>query len=296
MRVTNSMVMSATLTDLNRSLGRLQDSQTTLSSGRILRRPSDDPAGASSAMLLRSQIRRSEQHGSARDDAAGWLGAADNVLVAGMDIMSRVKSIAVAAGNTGAAGDAQTRQPLAQEIGHLREELLSIANTQHLGRPVFGGTSGGDAYDAAGVYLGDGATIQREIAAGTTITVNIGGQAVFGDQTAPEGDLFAILERMQTAILAGDTAALATEHARFDDKATQFSSAAADIGSRAARVERVATRAELTEQNLREALSQIEDSDYAEALISVQASENAYNAALSAAAKVIPPSLLDFMR
>lgn len=295
MRVTNSMVMTATLTDLNRSLSRLQDSQTTLSSGRVLNRASDDPGGASSAMLLRSQIRRSEQYTRSRDDAAGWLGAADNVLVSGMDIMSRLKSVVVAAGNTG-SGDSQTRQTLANEIGHLREELLTIANTQHLGRPVFGGTAGGDAYDAAGTYLGDDASVQREIAAGTTITVNITGQSVFGDQTAPEGDLFAILDRMQTAVAAGDNSALATEHALFDDKAELFSSAAADVGSRAARVDRVAGRAELAEENLRVALSEVEDADIAEALISVKANENAYNAALSAAAKVLPPSLLDYMR
>lgn len=295
MRVTNSMVMSATLTDLNRSLNRLQHSQTTLSSGRVLNRASDDPGGASSAMLVRSQIRRSEQYTRSRDDATGWLGAADNVLVSGMDIMSRVKSVAVAAGNSGAAY-AQTRETLANEIGHLRDELLTIANTQHLGRPLFGGTAGGNAYDTTGTYVGDAASIQREIAAGTTVAVNITGPAVFGDPTAPEGDLFAILERLQVAIATGDDAAIATEHALFDQKATVLSSAAADVGSRAARVDRVTGRAALTEENLRRALSELEDADYAQALISVQANENAYNAALAAAARVLPPSLLDYMR
>jgi flagellar hook-associated protein 3 FlgL len=58
----------------------------------------------------------------------------------------------------------------------------------------------------------------------------------------------------------------------------------------------VIARTSADEITLRETLSMIEDVDIAEALITVKTRENAYTAALQAASRVIPPSLLDFMR
>ena len=174
--------------------------------------------------------------------------------------------------------------------------MIALANTQYLQRSIFNGTAAGAAYDAAGVYLGNDAQIVREIAPGTTIEANMTGEAIFGLQSAPEGDLFAVLERLEAAISAGDPAAMATEHANLDAGTTRMASASAEIGSRAARLETVKARAATDDVHLRETLAQLEDADIAEALINVKAHENAYTAALQAASRVIPPSLLDYLR
>lgn len=295
MRVTNSMMLSSTLDDLNRSLSRLQRDQVTLSTGRVIRRPSDDPAGASSAMTMRAQLRRLEQHQRAITDTHGWLGTTDTVIVSGLDLMNRVKAVAVQAGNDGVANEV-SRSTLAAEIGHLRQELLALANTEFLGRPLFSGTAGAPAYDAAGVYGGDDAAVIRDVGPNTTIRANLTGPEVFGDPTAPDGDTFAMLDRLQAAILAGDTAGVAAEHARLDGARATMSSAAAQIGVRGARLETIRERRDADEVMVREALAQVEDADIAEALISVKASENAYTAALQAAGRVLPPSLLDYLR
>ncbi len=295
MRVTSSMILNSTMTDLNRSLVRLQRSQSELSSGRAIQTVSDDPAGASSAMRLRGELRRAEQHDRARTDAQSWLATADSALVNGLDLMSRVKELVVRAGNDGANGPT-SRAALAAEVGQLRDEMLSLANAEYLGRPVFNGTAIGTAYDAAGVYQGDVGAVVREVAPGTTMQVNVSGPQAFGDPGAPEGDLFAVMSRLQTAIAAGDLTALATEHDHLDTARSRLASAAAQIGSRGAKLESVQARSAVDEITMREALSSIEDVDIAEALISVKARETAYTAALQAASRVIPPSLLDFMR
>jgi flagellar hook-associated protein 3 FlgL len=295
MRVTNSMLTSTMLTDLNRSLERLQRSQSELASGRAIMAPSDDPAGASSAMLIRNQLRQSDQYVRAQSDAQSWLGTADSVLVNGLDLLGRVKELAVRAANTG-SNDATSRSALAAEVGQIRGELIALANTKYMGRSIFNGTADGLAYDDAGVYQGDDAPVVRDIAPGVSVQVNVTGTEVFGDPTAAGGDLFAVLERMQTAIAAGDTGALATEHDRLDTARQRVGAAAGTIGARAARLDGVQARTATDEITLRETLSAIEDVDIAEALISVKARENAYTAALQAAAKVLPPSLLDYMR
>ncbi len=295
MRVTNSMLTSTTLVDLNRSLERLQRSQSELASGRAILAPSDDPSGASSAMSIRNQLRRSDQQQRAQTDSQSWLATADSAIVNGLDLMSRVKELAVRAANSG-GNDATSRMALAVEVGQIRDELIALANTQHLGRPIFGGTANGPAYDPSGVYQGDGGAVLRDVAPGTTIRVNVTGPDVFGDPAAPQGDLFAVLGRMETAIASGNMAALATEHDHLDTARATVGSAAAEVGARGARLEGLRARTAADEAMLRETLSTIEDVDIAEALISLKARENAYTAALQAASRVIPPSLLDYMR
>jgi flagellar hook-associated protein 3 FlgL len=295
MRVTNSMMLRSTIGDLHRAQSRLQDDQTTLSTGRTVRKMSDDPAAASSSMTLRAQLRRTEQHQRSISDAQGWLGTADTAIVSGLELMNRVKEVAVQAGNDGVA-NATTRRTLATEIGYLRDELLELANTEYLGRPVFNGTAAGAAYGPAGDYLGNDAAVVREVGSNTTIQVNVTGPAVFGNPAAPDGDVFAVLSRLQTAIETGDTAAIAAEHERLDAAWTTMSSAAAQIGVRGERLETIRNRRSAEELLVRETLAELEDADIAEALISVKASENAYTAALTAAARVLPPSLVDYLR
>lgn len=295
MRVTNSMVIDTTLSDLNRALSRLQGSQTDLTTGRMIRRPSDDPTRASAAMTIRNQLRRADHNARSLDDAQAWLNAADTALVSGLDTLSSVKAAAVQAGNTGVSSPA-TREAIARSIDNMREDLLALANTKFLNRSVFNGSAAGPAYDAAGVYRGNDAGVMREIAPSTTVQVNMTGEEIFGRQTNLEDNVFAVLERLSLAVRAGDSAGMAAAHTDLDAAATRWSAAAAEIGSRSARVDGVQARQASNDVMLREALSELEDTDLAEALISVKANENAYTAALGAAAKVLPPSLLDFLR
>ena len=76
MRVTNSMILASSLRDLNISLGRLQQSQTELSTGRVIGKPSDDPTRATMAMNLRTQTRVADHRQRAAEDESGWLDTA----------------------------------------------------------------------------------------------------------------------------------------------------------------------------------------------------------------------------
>lgn len=288
MRVTNSMVLRSTLRDLNGSLARLQNSQADLSTGRMIRKVSDDPGRASSAMATRQQIRRADQQSRSLADAQSWLYAADTALLSGLDMMTRLKELAVRAGNDGTVTDA-SRQALATEIRGIREELMSLANTKYGDRTIFSGTQPGPAFDAAGTYVGDAGAVVRDVAPNTSVTVNMTGDQVFGD-------LFQVLDQLATAVANGDTAGVTAEHANLTDAATRLGAAAAEIGARASRIETVKARADNEEAGLRSLLADLEDTDIAEALIRVKAQENAYTASLMAATRVIPPSLLDYLR
>jgi flagellar hook-associated protein 3 FlgL len=297
MRITNSMMVRSTLRDLNSSYARLARTQEQLSTGRQLVRASDDPAVAADAMRLRGLTSRSAQYARSLGDAQGLLGSADGALTASLERLERAKEVAVRAANTGGLSDPNAQKAMAIEIRAIRADLLALANTRHGERSVFAGNRSGPAYDAAtGTFLGDEGAVRRDVAANTSVQVNVTGTDAFGDAADPAGDVFQVLERMAVAVEAGNGAALAAEHGNLDTATVRIGVATVEIGSRGARLEEVQIRAEDDELRLRTLLSEAEDVDIVEALVNAKSQENAYQAALQVAAKIIPMSLLDFLR
>ncbi len=296
MRVTSSMMLRSTLRDLSQGLSRLQETQTKLASGKQITRPSADPGGTSSAMGMRQDLRRADQRLRSLNDAQGWLETADATLTSSLDSLGRAKEIAVRAGNTGALADPVARQALAAEIRSIRSEMLALANTNYGNRSIFNGTASGAAYDTNGVYLGNSSSIVRDVAPSTSIAVNLTGPQVFGTAGGPVGDVFETLDRMATAIANGDSAAMATEHTNLDGFRNTVGAATVEIGTRAARLAEAKIRAEDSKLLLTTQLSEVEDVDVVEALITAKAQENSYQASLQVAAKILPPSLLDYLR
>lgn len=295
MRVTSSMMMRSTLRDLSQGLSRLQETQTKLSTGRELTRASVNPGATASAMGMRQDLRRAEQRLRSLTDAQGWLESADTTLTSGLTALGRAKELAVRAANTG-ANDTVSRQAIAAEVRSIRAELLAMANTTYAGRSLFNGTAAGAAYDSGGAYVGNSASVIRDVAPNTTIPVNLTGPQIFGVAGGPVGDVFEVLDRMATAITAGDVSALATEHLNLDAATRTMGAATVEIGTRAARLSDIKDRAEGDQLLLETQLSQVEDVDIVDALIRVKAQESSYQATLQVAAQILPPSLLDYLR
>jgi flagellar hook-associated protein 3 FlgL len=297
MRITNSMVVQTTLRDLSAGLGRLQESQGRLTSGRRLEKPSDDPAALGEAMTLRAELRRADQRARSLSDAQGWLDTADQALQMVNDGLNLVSDLVVQAGNVGTSTP-ESRAALANEIEGVRAELLGVANTRYVDRPIFNGTAAPvGAYDlTTGAYLGDSGVVHRETAPGTVAPVNLTGPQVFGDPSAPAGDLFAVLDRLADAVRAGDSAATQTEWSNLDAGLARVHAGQVEIGARARTLEANQAKAVDDQLRLKTQLSAVEDVDFAATLIDVKAQEAAYQGALAAAAKILPPSLLDFLR
>jgi flagellar hook-associated protein 3 FlgL len=290
------MMLRSTLRDLSQGLSRLQQTQEQIASNRALTRPSTNPGATANAMGMRQEIRRSEQRLRSLDDAQGWLSTADGVLTSSLEALGRAKSIAVRAANTGAIGDPAARQAMAAEISSIRSELLANANATYGNRSLFNGTAAGAAYAANGTYLGNSASIVRDVAPSTTVAINLTGPEIFGTAGGPVGDVFEVLDRLAAAITAGDGAAIATEHVNVDGATARLSMATVEIGSRSARLEDAKVRAEDGVSLLKSQLAQVEDVDIVDALIRVKAQESSYQAALQVSASIMPMSLLDFLR
>lgn len=298
-RVTQSTIAATMLGGLQSNLDRMQSVQGRLSSGKQLNRPSDSPSGVLDAMAYRSSLRRLEQYTRNARDGLGWLGTADQALTTSLDLVRRARDLAVGAGNAGLSDEA--RAAMASEIDALRSSLLSIANTRYGDRPVFGGTASvTDAYAPSGAYLGDGGAVERSVGEGARVTVNLTGPEVFGPAAGGGASLFDVLGTMAAHLRSGDPTQVAlvtsTDLSALDGWRTRIQDQLSVVGARYNRVETMRTRADDAASTVTERLSEVEDVDLPKTVMELQLQEVSYKAALAASARVVQPSLVDFLR
>jgi flagellar hook-associated protein 3 FlgL len=293
MRITQSSIAASTLANLQSSLARNSRLQEQLSSGKVINRASDSPSGTVSSLALRTQIGANEQFSRNANDGKAWLGTTDGTLQSVNTRLQRVRELALRASSTGNM-DLTSRQAIAAEVTSLRSELMGLANTTYAGRPIFGGTtSGAQAFDPSTyAYAGDGGSVVRRLDARSTVEVAASGTAVFGDGAA---SVFTLLDDIASHAVA-DPGQLAGDLTRLDARSTQVLQNLTDVGVRYNRADAAATTAENAVLSLRSTLSGIEDIDLPKTIMELQLQQTTYQAALSATAKVLQPSLMDFLR
>lgn len=290
-RVTSLTIQRSTLANLQNNLTSMARLQAQMSSGKKLQRPSDDPAVAGEAMHLRATGRQLSQYTRNAADGDSWLATVDSALIASLATMRRVRELVITSGD-GGLGPA-SREALAVEVTELRGDLLSQANSRYQGRTVFAGTSdAGVAFDAAYTWTGSpGAGVERRIGATTTIRVDTDGSAVFGEGA---GSVFALLDGIATDLHANQNVTDRLD--AIDARMEALLSAAASNGSRQRVLQSVGTALSTQALTVKTQLQAAEDIDLAEVIMDLQLQEVAYQGALGAGARVLQPSLLDFLR
>jgi flagellar hook-associated protein 3 FlgL len=280
---------------LTKSLAKTAKLQEQLASGKALNRPSDSPIETVSAMQYRSEIRRTEQFQRNAEDGNNWLGIADNTLTGMLETVGRVRELLVRGknGNLGAV----ERGNIAQEIVALKDTLVGQANAKYLDRPIFSGNSGSpEAYDPNGVFLGSANdAIERRVGPGLKVRVNTTGPEVFGIENGVDGNIFEQVQKIASD-LQSNPAGLDADLANLDNLTVGIQNQLGAVGARFNQVEAMKQRATDLQTTLANGLSDVENIDLPRTIVDLQLQEVAYQSALSATAKVIQPSLLDFLR
>ncbi|MDN5293490.1 MAG: flagellar hook-associated protein 3 FlgL [Eubacteriales bacterium] len=293
MRITNSMLINNFRRNLNVNLAEMERLQDQMSSGKKIKKPSDDPVNLVSALRLRTTITETEKYVANVNAALSWLETTDVALGQAGDLLQRVRELVVQGAND--ALPQASRQAIAAEVRQIKEQLLQVANTSHDGRYIFGGFKTlTQPFNAAGNYLGDAvADIQYEISPGIKMTVNVTGDDVFKNPV----DVFQLIDDIINDLNTGNTANLSGVRLGAVDRVIDnILRVRADVGARVNRLELTRNRLEETRINVSDLLSRTEDVDMAEIITRLQMQENVYRAALAAGARIIQPTLADFLR
>jgi flagellar hook-associated protein 3 FlgL len=292
-RVTN-LTMSAnaqrTLQTQQSKMAELQEKATTLNK---ISRPSDDPAATAKALETRSLLAANAQYGRNIEDGNTWLTAADSTLEQATNVMHRVKDLTVLAGN--GSLNQSGKDAIALELEALNKDLVSIANSKHLGRNIFAGSSdAAEAFSSATppAFNGvPGSAVERRISATQTVRVDADGQGIFG---SGPGSVFDTLGKMAADLRSGSDISprLAAVEAGFKN----IINGRAEIGTRQAQLERAGNVNTELEANLDAQRIGIEKADLGSVILELKLQETNYQVALAATARVLQPTLMDFLR
>lgn len=296
-RITQQTIQRTSLANLQANLSVMSDLQGRMSGGKVITKPSDDPAGTAKTLQLRGDRRAAEQYGRNIDNGIGWLSTVDTSLDTAATSLRRARDLTVQGASSGSLSDT-ARDAIATELEGIRDSLLSQANTKYLGRSVYAGTSDADvAFTGATgtppyTYQGvAGGTVERRIAPDTTVRVDADGAAVFGSGAT---SVFALLDTIASDLRNHvEVGARLTE---IDAKMGNMLSARAAAGTRYGALEAAASDNKKALVDLKGQISAVEDIDLAEVIVELKTQEVAYQAALGATSRVLQPSLLDFLR
>ena len=305
LRITQNAMNRTQMAGLNTSLARLQTTQEHLTTGKRLNRPSDDPVGTVSAMRFRAEQRELEQYGENVTDGLARLTAADDALTQTMPMVQNMRTKTLAAMN-GTLGP-QELKAIAAEIREMRSGILQQANSQYAGQPLFGGTTPlPNAFNSeTGEFIGNSIGVLRNVTqapgAAGQVDVGVKGGEIFGtalQAPTPTAPLVAVgsIEALAQAIESGDAAGMAQGLQDLDGLRDSILDVQSTVGARSVRLKGLEELNGKQDDASKIALSKVEDADFLKAAMDLSIQSNAYQAALSASAKIIQPSLMDFLR
>ncbi|WP_425448026.1 flagellar hook-associated protein FlgL [Dethiothermospora halolimnae] len=317
MRITNSMMISDMMRNLNNNMERMNKTYSQYTTGKKFQLPSDDPIGVSKSLKLHTDVSVLEQYKRNADDARSWLDITETTLKEMGDVIHRARELTVDAAND--TKTPEDRKKIGEEIKQLKEHLIKLGNTTYAGRYIFSGFKTDQKlldedgnYDLNGENLKNTEISKYNIGVATDIEVNTVGTKVFGNFDGTN------LEFNNSDVSSGDTPALIQAFTKLE-KALDGTSANPqdDIQESIANMDKVlnntlavrsevgakTNRLEITQQkldsqilNFTKLLSNNEDADMARVIIDLKTQESVYRASLSSGSRIIQPTLIDFLR
>ncbi|WP_342576261.1 flagellar hook-associated protein FlgL [Paenibacillus sp. FSL M8-0142] len=276
---------------------RLDKYQEQMMTQRRINRPSDDAVGVASALQYRSQITATTQFEQNAEDADSWLKYGDTVMTEVTQIIQRLSELAVQGGTDTVPKDA--RENIAAEVDQLFHQLVSLGNSQFKGKYIFNGERTDQKPfpdDPVGTaYKLDTGEVRYQVGAGITVTVNTLGEQVFGAHGDASG-IFVVVNNLKQALLADDTTGIQNAIPALQKNLETTVTKQAEMGGKQNRLEFTLSRLGDLNINYMDLQSKVEDADISKVIIDLKTSESIYQASLDTMARIIRPSLMDFLR
>jgi flagellar hook-associated protein 3 FlgL len=190
MRVSNDTLRSVFLSAIQDVQRRIVDTQTQVSTGRRINKPSDDPVASARIAELDASLSRLDQYQSNAGVARNQLGLEEEALGATIDNLQRIRELTVQANSSSLS--ASDRLVVAQELRERAEALRSLANTKDAnGRYLFGGyKEAAEPFSVSptGAIVYNGDQGQRTLQVGQTrfVAISDSGSEIF--QNIPTGN------------------------------------------------------------------------------------------------------------
>lgn len=303
MRITQNMTASNSVYNLQQGRAKLDKLAELITSEQNINRPSDDPINSRFLLEIGDQLKAGKQYASNITKASTFLNVTSTALQGMSDSLSQANKLVATI--TSGSTDATVRQTVVSQLQTLKQTLVDYGNTQSGDQYVFGGAKSSTAPFSGSTYSGDEAALDVEIGKSTSQQINLTGNQVLTGSSTPPGntpygttDILDTLDKLITAVQNNDvtsTVGIVAEAKNLQNGANQITNAQTDVASRLIRLQNATTMNTNTQNTLETIAGNIQNVNLTKLGVELTAQTTAFNASLSATAKVTQMSLLDYL-
>ena len=307
MKISTSFLFDRATSQMTVVQGKLAKAQAQMAQGKQVIAPSDAPDQASSITRLKGILAKQASYTQALESTRTRFQAEETALGNVSDGLLRMRELAIQAAND-TMGPVE-RQAIGIEMAGLRDQIVSLANTQDAsGAYIFAGSrvrepAFGVGAEGTLVYQGDETTIDVLVGDQRTVKVNRSGSDAFQrvirlDQqgNAYGVGFFQAINEMVEAVKQSDAAGMQRSISEVSALQDGVALGLAQIGTDMNVLDSQQVVLEETTLRLRSTLSSVEDLAYAEAITQMNKEMLALEAAQSSFAKISQLSLFDYIK
>ena len=294
MRITENMTSAMVQSMLNQQQENINNLEQQASSGLRINEPSDDPASAQQVLNLQGLLAAANQYSTNIQTGTTWLSQTDSTMATMNNVLTSAKELATQMANS--TYGASDRQNAAAQATQLRDEMVSLGNTQVAGQYIFGGYAGSQPpFAADGTFSGTDDQINIEVDQGSYVSINYPGGTLLQGGSSGTGAI-GVLNSLIKALTNNDVSGVSSTISGLDSSMSQLQAAQVDVGARENRLQNDANTLTSTQDYLTQAVSAKQDADYTQVLSDLSTQQTVYQATLAVSAKFSQLSLLDYMQ
>jgi flagellar hook-associated protein 3 FlgL len=283
-------MMTATVKrNLFRQAEQLAKKQETMASGKRINRPSDDPLGYGKVLDYRKTLTSLGQYDRNIQNAKNRTEFIETTLEGVEELMVDAKNWAV----NQSASASMDREAAITSVQNIREQMLQMSNSKMGNVYVFAGFQTlTPPFASDGSYNGDNGYYSVMTADNMEMQVEADGSRIF--QGAE--DVFDALDQLIVGLQTDDVALIHDQIGRFEQAQDQVQMVRAESGAKYQQLQLVEQQTAKLKLTFEEMMDSTEKASIEETVIDFNNQELAYELALNAAAKIIQPTLMDFLR
>lgn len=298
MRLSTSSSADSVLSQLQRLSARQADLQRQVATGQRIQQPGDDPAAAGRVIAARMERGSIEQFSRNASTALSYSKSAYSGIEQIKKLSDRASELAVLGQGS---LDATSMRAYSAEVDQLLEQAASLGNTRLGSDYVFAGAAVSAApfalaRDASGkiasvAYAGDTGRLSVPIGDGATLQPT-------PDATSNAGlaDFMNRLVSLRDALAAGNATAVGNLRDGLASSENTLVSSLSEQGAVQLRIEVAQAQQKSRLDEIEREISADADIDYAEVVVRLNQTTQAYEAALSSSSNILKLSLLDYLR
>jgi flagellar hook-associated protein 3 FlgL len=287
MRISDQMILRDALRGLRGNLETLLRVQEEATTGRRIRRVSDEPLDASHIMRLDSDLRSMDRFRRTIAVANTRLSTEEAVLTMVGDLLKSAQQLA---GDAAGAEDDSYAEAALREINTIREEVITLANTKLVNEFIFAGSRTDTApFLDDGTYVGDSKVREVEVAEGIRLPTNHTGDQVFVE-------VLDALEDLVQEVESGTDESLNEALERLKETIQDLVRAQVEVGSRLRKIDDFDLYLVQRSTATTDQLDELQEVDPTEAILKLTQAQQALERAYAAVGRVLETNILKYLR